>query len=56
MALDTYWLYTVMHILQTHTCTYIAIRCTTVHEIKTHIAYNCTTHQTTALLAMHHFI
>ena len=36
-------------------CTYIAIWCTTTHDNKTHIAYNCTTSKTMALLPTMHF-
>ena len=36
---------------------YITIWCTTIYDNKTHVAYDCTTYQTTALLpTMHRFI
>ena len=37
-----------------HACTYIAIWCVTTHDNKSHVAYDCTTHQTSALLATKH--
>ena len=44
-----------VHILQA--CTDITIWCTTVHDNKSHIAYDCITHQIMVLLPiMHHFI
>ena len=45
----------VVLILQAHT--YIAVCCATMHDNKTHVAYDCTTHQTMAILStMHCFI
>ena len=58
MAPDTHWSF---FDTTCHACTtahiYIAIWCVTTHDNKTHVAYDCTTHQTMALLStMHRFI
>ena len=44
-------------ILQACTYMYITIWCATMHDNKTHVAYDCITHQMTALWpTMHHFV